>query len=138
MTMTMERNFDAQPPAVANAPPTERPAASLLSEVLARWPTAPVAGVGESGRWLRFERPDGGTVYLQRYAWDDRSVPHYLVVRPTEGDGAEQHRCAMLEDAIATVRRLLVSRPAHERRGPFDAIARLVDGASGAPAVQAA
>src|SRR5919199_281730 len=71
--MTMEPTFDAQPPATANARPTERPTASLLGEVLARWPTAPVAGVGASGRWLTFERPDGGTVYLQRYAWDDRS-----------------------------------------------------------------
>ena len=126
--MTLQRTFDSQPSAAANAPPTERGAASLLSEVLARWPTAPIAGVGESGRWLTFERPDGGAVYLQRYAWDDRSVSHYLVVRPTDADGAEQHRCATLGDAIAIIRRLLVSRPVHERRGPFDAIARFLDG----------
>ena len=134
----MEPTFDAQPPATANARPTERPTASLLGEVLARWPTAPVAGVGESGRWLTFERPDGGTVYLQRYAWDDRSVPHYLVVRPAGADGAEQHRCATLGDAIATVRRLLISRPVHERRGPLDAIARALQGSPGTAAVQAA
>ena len=136
--MAMELTFDAQPPAAANAPPTERPAVSLLGEVLARWPTAPVAGVGESGRWLTFERPDGGPVYLQRFAWDDRCVPHYLVARPAGADGAEQHRCDTLGDAIATVRRLLVSRPVHERRGLFDAIARVLDGASGTPAGQPA
>jgi hypothetical protein len=138
MMMTLERPFDSQPPAAANAPPTERAAVSLLGEVLARWPTAPITGVGESGRWLTFERPDGGIVYLQRYAWDDRSVPHYLVVRPTDADGAEQHRCASLEDAIATIRRLLVSRPVQGCRGPFDAIARILDSSSGSPAMHAA
>jgi hypothetical protein len=134
----MESTFDAQPPTAVSAPPNQRPPVSLLGELLARWPTAPVAGVGESGRWLTFERPDGGTVYLQRLAWDDRCVPHYLVVRPTEADRAEQHRCATLEDAIAMVRRLLVSCPVHERRGPFDALLRHLDGSSGSPAAQAA
>jgi hypothetical protein len=136
--MTMKSTMDAQPPGAANAPPSTGTGASLLGEVLARWPTAPVVGVGASGRWLTFEGPDGGTIYLQRYAWDDSCVPHYLVVRPADADGAEQHRCATLGDAIAAVRRLLVSAPVHERRGPFDAIARVLDDAFGSPSVQAA
>jgi hypothetical protein len=96
-----------------NAPevPISQSSSALLSEVLARWPSAPVSGVGETGRWLTFERSGGPTIYLQRYAWDDRTVPCYLVAVPTGADWTEQQRHWTLDEAIAAVKRLLVSRP---------------------------
>jgi hypothetical protein len=116
----MERTLDERPKragAAAAPRPTDRTASSLLGEVLATWPTAPVSEVGGTGRWLTFARPGGGTVYLQRYAWDDRTVPHYLVVVPTGPDRAEQHRCSALGEAIQKVRRLLVCGPVPRRSG---------------------
>jgi hypothetical protein len=110
----MERTFEERPthPGTAEQSPT-----SLLGEVLAVWPTAPVAEVGGSGRWLTFARPGGGTVYLQRSAWDDGTVPHYLVVVPAGPDRAEQHRYLALGEAIQKLRRLLVCGTVPRRGG---------------------
>lgn len=125
----MDRAFDTRPDASgADQRRGDAPGPTLLGEVLAHWPTAPVSAVGQTDRWLTFERPGGGTVYLERYAWDDRSVPHYLVVTPAGPDRAEQRRCPTIGEAVETVRRLLVSRPAPRKRGLLDLIEGLADG----------
>jgi hypothetical protein len=134
----MQQSFDT-PTNVATAPadrpPPDRPAASLLADVLARWPTAPVSQVGDTGRWLTFERPAGGIVYLQRRAWDDRSVPEYLVVLPAGPDRAEQRRCWTLDEAIAAVKRCLFAPAPSRQRGALDDPARLPGAPRGTLAV---
>jgi hypothetical protein len=122
--MEMDRSFETRPGAGRDEPSGP----SLLAEVLAHWPTAPVSEVSTTGRWLRFERPGGGTVYLERYAWDERCVPHYLVVLPASPDRAEQRRCLTLAEAINTAKRLLLSRPAPRKGGLLEAIEGLTGG----------
>ena len=76
----------------------------ITTEIARRWTDAPCVEVGADGRWVRFaarERP----VYLERYAWDEETRPHYLVVAPGE-DGAEQARYTTLDEALWAVQAL--------------------------------
>jgi hypothetical protein len=124
--MVMDRSFETRPGAVRDEPCGP----SLLAEVLAHWPTAPVSEVSATGRWLKLERPDGGTVYVERYAWDERCRPHYLVVLPAGPDRAEQRRCLTLPEAVETAKRLLLSRSAPRKNGLLEAIEELTGGRS--------
>jgi hypothetical protein len=122
--MVMDRSFETRPGAVRDEPSGP----SLLAEVLAHWPTAPVSEVSATGRWLKLERPGGVTVYLERYAWDEPCQPQYLVVLPASPDRAEQRRCPTLAEAIETAKRLLLSRPAPRKVGLLEALEELTSG----------
>src|SRR5262249_34000926 len=55
------------------------------------------------GRWVRFDRPGGGVVYLQRYPWEEPCVCHYLVVALDARGRASQRRYPDLERALEAV-----------------------------------
>ncbi len=80
----------------------------MQSAILALWPTAPVFEVSRTERWARFEGPMGSTVYLQRYAWDETSLPHFLVVQSTTESADKSHSdqqwFANLDEAVHAVR----------------------------------
>ncbi len=74
----------------------------ITTEIALRWRDAPCVEVGMDGRWVRFAAP-GRSVYLECYAWDEQTRPHYLVVAP-EDDGADQVRYTTLDEALWAVR----------------------------------
>ena len=79
------------------------------------WPAGilPVE-MGPRGRWARFERLDGGVVYLQERSWDAHTRPDYLVVLAGDEGPIEQVRCTSVDEAFAELRRLVRSpSPAH-------------------------
>ncbi len=81
---------------------------SLPREVARIWTTAPMKEIGGSGRWVRFDRPGGGVVYVQRYAWDEPCVSHFLVVTCDSRGRTSQHRYDSLPPALDAVRRMLL------------------------------
>ena len=82
----------------------------MLDDLRVIWPDAPACDVDPGGRWLRFDGPDGATVYLQRYAWDDVSRPDFLVAWCHGDEPADQRRFGDFADAVDGVRALLAGR----------------------------
>jgi hypothetical protein len=87
----------------------------LSFAVAALWPSAPTREAGYSGRWVRFDHPEGGALYLQRYAWDEPCVPHFLVVRCGPDHPLDQRRFSSLADAVRAIRTALAELPALQR-----------------------
>src|SRR5262245_34371158 len=85
--------------------------ARLTRDVANLWPSAPYMETGQSGRWIRFDHPTGGAVYLQRYSWDEPCMPHFLVVSCDEQGVLDQRRFDRLDEAVAAIQRAL-GRPA--------------------------
>ena len=83
----------------------------LARDVANLWPGAPMIEAGYSGRWIRFDHPAGGAVYLQRYSWDEPCVPHFLVVSCDDQGVLDQRRFDRLDDAVVAIQRAL-GRPA--------------------------
>jgi hypothetical protein len=83
----------------------------MRDQLHALWPEAPVAESSPTGRWLRFDRPAGWAVYLQRYAWDEPCRAHYLVVLSDRRGAATsetvQRRYVELAEAVAALRGLV-------------------------------
>jgi hypothetical protein len=86
----------------------------LSRDVATLWPGAPSTEAGHSGRWLRFHHPAGGTIYLQRYAWDEPCLPHFLVVTCGDEGVLDQRRYETLVDAVVAIRTAL-GQPDAER-----------------------
>jgi hypothetical protein len=66
------------------------------------WPEAPIVGSG--ARWARLRSPGGGVVYLQRYAWDEETRPHYVVAWYGDEDEPSQVRYPELLEALGEAR----------------------------------
>lgn len=89
----------------------------MFDELRAIWPDAPDCDADPGGRWLRFDAADGGTVYLQRYAWDDVSRPDFLVAWCHGDAPADQRRFGTFAEAVEGVRALVTGRPAEAPAG---------------------
>jgi hypothetical protein len=92
----------------------------MRAEVLALWPSAPIAEAGASGRWLRLEAGRGAGVYLQRYGWEEPCAHHFLVVvapglAPDRGP-VRQARYFSLGEAVEALRALVAERAPAARR----------------------
>lgn len=85
----------------------------MQSAILALWPTAPDFEVSRTERWVRFDGPMGSAVYLQRYAWDESSLPHFLVVQSSaekaSEPSSEQQWFSNFDDAVHAVRGVVSS-----------------------------
>jgi hypothetical protein len=79
---------------------------TIDGELQALWPDAPLHERDPVGRWVSFATVDGRTIYLQRYAWDENTQPHYLLVA-SRGEGeVDQRRFVRLDEAIEQLRAL--------------------------------
>jgi len=76
----------------------------LSRDVTGLWPTAPPMEAGRSGRWIRFDRPRDGAIYLQRYIWDEPCVPQFLVITCPRRGQPDQRRYDTLSEAVAAIR----------------------------------
>jgi len=92
---------------------------NLNADVRSLWPDAPVRAADPVGRWLRAAAPDGASVYLQVYAWDDDSYPHYVLARVAGGAAADQRRFVRLEEAVDALRSLCAASAPDELATPI-------------------